>query len=259
MRARSRSRRGSAFECTPLVSGSFLAIVAAVALIGGATSAIASAGIGSMLVPVLALQIDPKQAVAITAVPHLVGGTLLVWQLRHRIDRHVLVRFGAVCAITSLVGAVLHNHAPVAVITYAFATLLAVAGITTILGLAERVHLGTTGARIAGAITGFFGGLAGEQGGLRAVGLLPFDLEKERFVATSTAVGVVIDVFRLPSYMIGDARAFDHKTALAVMVAGVVVGTLIGMRLLAHIPERAFKRVLGVVLIAMGALLVLKR
>jgi hypothetical protein len=241
------------------VSGSFLVIVAVVAVIGGAASAVASAGIGSVLVPLLALRIDPKIAVAITAVPHLVGGALRVWQLHCKIDRRVLVRFGSLCAITSLVGAVLHNHAPVAVITWVFAGLLAIAGIFAMFGLAERVHLGKNGARAAGAVTGFFGGFAGEQGGLRAIGLLPFDLDKERFVATSTAVGVVIDVFRLPAYLVGESSAFGQPVLLAVMAVGVAVGTLVGARVLAHIPERVFKRVLGGVLAAMGILLVLKR
>jgi uncharacterized membrane protein YfcA len=241
------------------MSWTFLVIVAIVAILGGAISAVASAGIASVLVPLLALRVDAKVAVAITAVPHLVGGVLRTYQLRSHIDRRVVVRFGVVCAFASLAGALLHHFAGSAIVTYTFAALLVLAGVFALAGIAEHFHLHRPWTYLAGGVTGFCGGFAGEQGGLRALGMMGFDLEKEAFVATSTAIGVAIDAFRLPGYAIVDHGAFAKAPlAIAIMVVGVIAGTLVGARLLERVPERWFKRVLGIALIAMGALLLIK-
>jgi uncharacterized membrane protein YfcA len=169
----------------------------------------------------------------------------------------VLVRFGVVCAFASLFGALLHHYASSAIVTYTFAALLILAGIFALTGLADRFHLHRPWTYVAGGFTGFFGGFAGEQGGLRAVGMMGFDLEKEAFVATSTAIGVAIDAFRMPGYAIVDHAAFaEQPLVIAIMVAGVTVGTLAGARLLDRIPERLFRYVLAIALIAMGTLLI---
>jgi hypothetical protein len=45
---------------------------------------------------------------------------------------------------------------------------------------------------IAGAMSGFLCGLVGNQGGCGSAALLGFDLSKQSFVATATAVTLVV-------------------------------------------------------------------
>ncbi len=45
---------------------------------------------------------------------------------------------------------------------------------------------------VAGAASGFFGGIAGEQGGFRAIGLLGFDLKKDVSVQVRSFEPVII-------------------------------------------------------------------
>jgi uncharacterized membrane protein YfcA len=99
-------------------------VVALVGLVGGALAALSGAGIGSTLVPLLALRVDFKVAVAAAAVPHLVGSTMRAFMLWRAVDRTLLLRFGLVCAGTSLAGAFIHNWVTSVVITYVFAALL---------------------------------------------------------------------------------------------------------------------------------------
>lgn len=99
-------------------------VVALVGLVGGALAALSGAGIGSTLVPLLALRVDFKVAVAAAAVPHLVGSTMRAFMLWRAVDRTLLLRFGLVCAGTSLAGAFIHNWVTSIVITYVFAALL---------------------------------------------------------------------------------------------------------------------------------------
>ena len=63
-----------------------LLILACVAVLAGATAAMAGAGVGSMLTPLLALRLDFKVAVALVAIPHLLGGVIRAIRLRREID-----------------------------------------------------------------------------------------------------------------------------------------------------------------------------
>ncbi len=51
-------------------------------------------GIGSLLTPVLALQVDTRLAVAAVSIPHLVGTSLRFWLMHGGVDRRVLWSFG---------------------------------------------------------------------------------------------------------------------------------------------------------------------
>ena len=64
----------------------------------------------------------------------------------------------------------------------------------------SRLHLGRRAAWIAGVLSGFFGGLVGNQGGIRSAALLSFDMQKEAIVATATAVALIVDGARMPVY-----------------------------------------------------------
>jgi uncharacterized membrane protein YfcA len=54
---------------------------------------------------------------------------------------------------------------------------------------------------IAGAVSGLLGGLVGNQGGIRSAALLGFNLSKETFVGTATAIGLFVDGARMPVYL----------------------------------------------------------
>ncbi|HEX7679279.1 MAG TPA: TSUP family transporter, partial [Thermoanaerobaculia bacterium] len=118
----------------------------------------------------------------------------------------------------------------------------------------ERLRFGRTTAWLAGGLSGLFGGLVGNQGGIRSAALLGFDIEKESFVATATAIALVVDGARMPVYI---ARQ-HHEMAAAWMpmilaTAGVLAGTFIGVKLLRLIPENVFRRAVGVLILALGA------
>jgi hypothetical protein len=238
----------------------FALLVAAVGGIGGVMAALSDAGIGSTLVPLFAVHVDFKIAVAAAAVPHLAGSALRAYRLRQAIDWPLLRRFGIVCAASSFVGALLHGGVTSPIITYVFAGLLVLAGGLGLMGVTKHIRLGRRAAWLAGAGSGFFGGLAGEQGGLRAVALLGFHLGKEAFVATGTAVAVVIDVVRVPVYLFMQHDSVGSVWHLIVVAtAGVVAGTWAGAALLGRLPERRFGQIVSGIILVIGALLFMQR
>ena len=119
-------------------------------------------------------------------------------------------------------------------------------------GLARRLRFRGTMAWIAGAVSGLLGGWSGISG-LRSAALLGFDLSRHRFVATATAIGLVVDGARMPVYLLTQGRALaEVATLIAMATIGVTLGTVLGSRALRRIPEAWFHRVLALVLALLG-------
>lgn len=77
---------------------------------------------------------------------------------------------------------------------------------------------------VGGALSGFFGGLSGNQGALRSPFLLKAGLSKDAFVATSIVSAVIVDATRLAVY--GTSFMTDHLFKSKHFVAPVIVGTI---------------------------------
>ncbi len=106
---------------------------------------------------------------------------------------------------------------------------------------------------MAGAASGVFGELVGNQGGIRSAALLGFDIEKEAFVATATAIALMVDAARMPVYFASAAHQLVHAWKYLVMgTIGVVLGTVLEQQLLTRIPQGVFRRVVSVIILALG-------
>jgi uncharacterized membrane protein YfcA len=147
-------------------------------ILAGAIAAISGFGIGSVLTPLLATWIGTKLAVALVSIPHFIGTALRFIVIRKHVDRRVLWSFGATSAAGGLAGALLHIWLRSAILGYVLGALLVFAGITGISGAASRMRFGERAAWIAGALSGVFGGLVGNQGGIRSAALLGFNLQR---------------------------------------------------------------------------------
>ena len=232
----------------------FGAVAAAVSIVAGAIAAVAGFGIGSVLTPVLSLRFDVRLAIAIVSLPHVAGTLVRFILVRAHIDRRVLLGFGVASAIGGLVGAALQAVVQSSVLAIVFGALLVFAGFGSLTGFARRMRFGDRNlALVGGALSGLLGGLVGNQGGIRAAALLGFDVDKEAFVATATAVALVVDGARIPVYLLTQGSDLAAQGPLiAVLAIGAIVGTLAGGWTLRRLPEPIFRRVLGVLLVLLG-------
>ena len=236
----------------------FQLIAFVAAAIAGAVASIAGFGIGSILTPLLAVRLGTKLAVAAVSFPHLAGTLLRFWLIRKHVDGRVLLTFGITSAAGGLAGALLHVWFKSAVLGYVLGALLVFAGLMGLTGLASRMRFGRGTGLVAGALSGVFGGLVGNQGGIRSAALLGFDLSKEAFVATATAIALLVDVFRMPVYIASQWSDLARAWPLTVIAAlGVLAGTIFGQPLLRGIPERVFRAVVSCIILALGIAMLL--
>jgi uncharacterized protein len=229
------------------------ALVLLVSILAGGIAAVTGFGIGSLLTPVLALQVDTRLAVAAVSVPHVIGTAIRFWLRSGAVDRRVFWSFGLTSAAGGLIGALLHSRASNRWLNAIFGALLLFAAVSEATGLARRLRFRGAMAWIAGAASGLLGGLVGNQGGIRAAALLGFDLSRHSFVATATAIGLVVDGARMPVYLLTQAGELAEIVSwIALATIGVTLGTVLGSRALARIPEAWFHRVLALVLALLG-------
>ena len=224
-------------------------------VLAGAVAAVSGFGIGSLLTPmlVLSLGMPTAGAVAVLAVPHALATAIRFVRLRADVHMPTFREFGVASAVGGLAGAALQSQLTSPVLTIVLSALLVLAGTTEL--LQRRVPLPqTSGWRLAGGIlSGLFGGLVGNQGGIRSAALLGFQLRPRQLVATATASALLVDAARVPIYFLtSGAIIHDSIHLLLVIAAGVTVGTLIGVPILGRIPESAYRRLVGALLIVLG-------
>jgi uncharacterized membrane protein YfcA len=222
-------------------------------IFGGAVASVAGFGIGSLLTPAIAATRGAKLAVAAVSVPHIIGTAIRFWRFRREVDWHIVRSFGFTSAAGGLTGALLNTWATSRALELVFGSLLVLAGASQLTGYSKRWRLRGGLAWLGGALSGFFGGLVGNQGGIRTAAMLGFEADKRRFVATTTAVALMIDVARVPVYLTVERTELVRMwPTVAIAAVGVVIGTLFGEKLLARVPEQRFRVVVGLLLLLLG-------
>ena len=229
-----------------------------VSIIGGLTAAIAGFGIGSILTPILGARYSIADAILAVSIPHAVATAFRCWRLRRSIQRNILKGFGIASAVGGLTGAFL-------LISYErfAATILAILLIATGIGgltnWTRRVEPGRASSTALGALSGMFGGMAGNQGGLRAAALMAYSLTPAQFVATSTAVGLMVDAGRLPVYIArGSGSIVELATPILFATIGVIIGTIGGERILLRLSRERFQQIISGLILALGAWMLVK-
>ena len=225
-------------------------------LFGGAVGSIAGFGIGSLLTPAIAAAADTKVAVAAVSIPHAIGTAIRFWRFRRDVDWPLVRSFGITSAAGGITGALLNTWVSSRPLEIVFGALLILAGASQVTGFADRWRLRGALAWLGGALSGFFGGLVGNQGGIRTAAMLGFEVNKRQFVATATAIALFVDGARMPVYFFTHGEELRQMAAaIAVSSGGAVAGTIAGQRALSRIPEPIFRRVVAVLLVALGVAL----
>lgn len=235
----------------------FLAGILLVGVLSGGTAAVVGFGIGSLLTPLLLTRLEPHAAVAAVAVPHLLATAVRLARHRPAVDSRVFAAFGLPSAAASLAGAFLLGRLTSPLLVGALGVLLLATGIANLTRGFGQWTPPIPVAIALGLVSGLFGGLAGNQGGLRAAGLMAFRLAPRPFLATSTAVALVVDLARTPVYLSrgGDALV-AWWPAITVATIGCLAGTVLGERVLLGLRPERYRQAIGAAVALVGAWLI---
>ncbi len=264
------------FLVIPLVS----AAVAALTLVSGF-------GLGTLLLPAFAIFFPIEIAIAATGVVHFANNLFKLALVGRWARRDVVLAFGVPAVIAAFAGAALmtlmagappllrYRIGPIdAEVTWL--RLVIAALLITFAGLElwpryARLSFPRWALPVGGLLSGFFGGLSGLQGALRAPFLLRAGLTRDQYVGTANVISTMVDVTRLLVYAAGltwlaeragaggrDYRALGDWRTLALVAAACVAGFLgsyLGAKVARKVTLRGIRILVAVLLFAVAVAL----
>jgi len=232
-------------------------------------------GLGTLLLPAFAFFFPLQIAVAATAVVHLANNLFKVALLGRWAHGDVVLRFGLPAAAMSFVGAFLLTRLatrpafaswswgthtfPVTPLGIVLGGLIAVFAVFELSPRVAKLEFGKRWLPLGGAISGFFGGLSGHQGALRAAFLVRSGLDRDAFLGTSVICAVLVDVARLIVYGATFYRgrwdlvaAHDGRGLVLAATLSAFAGSWIGARLVRKVTLPVLQRCVGVGLLLLS-------
>jgi uncharacterized membrane protein YfcA len=182
-------------------------------------------------------------------------------------DKTVLVRFGIPAVIAAFLGSwVLINIADSSpLFTYnlfdsrfeVFPTKLLIAVLLIIFALFDllpslkKLSFSKDKLPIGGALSGFFGGLSGNQGALRSAFLIKSGLSKEAFIGTAVVISAFVDFTRLSVYASRFTSTVSEEMIIVVVCATVsgILGSYFGNKLLKKVTLDFLQKIVGFLLL----------
>ena len=252
-------------------------VICVVSLIASGLTLFSGFGLGTVLTPVFALFFPVATAIAMTAVVHLASNLFKIGLVGRDADWSVVKRFGLPAALAAIVGATMLSKVSAMAPWYTYELMGRAheitplkASIGVVIATFALLELSPAFARMAfpprwlaagGLISGFFGGLSGNQGALRSAFLVKAGLSKEAYVGTSAVCAVTVDILRLAVYGIALhttwADQIDGRAGLTVGAAmlAAFLGAYFGKRLLAKVTLRIVELTVAVAMVLVGGAL----
>ncbi len=248
-------------------------IICIVALLGSALTFFSGFGLGTLLVPAFAIFFPIEIAIALTAIVHFLNNLFKLTLVGKNANKSVILRFGVPAISSSFLGAyaltLLIDMQPiieygafgkifmVTPVKITIAVLLAVFALFDIIPKLARLSFPQKYLPIGGILSGFFGGLSGNQGALRTAFLIRANLTKEVFVATGVVIAVLVDISRLAVYSRSILQIGDKIDYVLIVLAtlSAFLGAYLGNKLLKKITIKTLQIIVGIMLFIFAMLL----
>jgi len=247
-----------------------LLIVCIAALLASALTLFSGFGLGTLLMPVVALFFQLELAIAMTAMVHLANNLFKIGLLGRKADGSVLLKFGLPAVAAAFVGAALllylgevkpiyeyeafGNNQQVSALKVVIGVLIVSFVVLEFSSTFSTVALDRKWLPLGGMISGFFGGLSGHQGAFRSMFLIKAGLEKEGFVATGVVLAVMVDIARMVIYG-ADISTRGHAVEWPLVIGASLsafTGAYVGAKVLKKVTLRSVQLIVSGLLIVVG-------
>ncbi|MBN2548837.1 MAG: TSUP family transporter [Anaerolineales bacterium] len=248
-------------------------VICLVAVLVSALTLFSGFGLGTLLMPAFALFFPLPVAIAATAVVHLANNIFKVILVGKQADWSVVLRFAIPGAIAAMIGAALLSlfagAAPLATYTWGgqahevttiklvIGALIVFFALFELIPYFNKLAFDRKYLPWGGLLSGFFGGLSGNQGALRSAFLIKAGLRKEAFIGTGTVSSVIVDaarllVYGLSFYSVHFAGVQEVWGLVLAATAAAFLGAFIGARLVKKITLRTLQIIVGIMLMVVG-------
>jgi uncharacterized membrane protein YfcA len=227
-------------------------------------------GLGTILTPVLIIFFPVEIAIALSGIVHLLNNIFKTTLTGRHIDKTVLLKFGIPAILGAFLGAKILLLLPDTTVLYSYtlgdkicqvtplkitiAFVLFFFALFEVLPVFKKIQFNKDKLIYGGILSGFFGGLTGNQGALRSAFLVRYGLSKDAFIATGVMIACFIDITRLSVYFSG-LKEIDLRgniLLLSVAVLSAFSGAYIGNRVLKKITLGFIQGTITVMLILLS-------
>lgn len=244
-------------------------LIAIVALSASLITFFSGFGLGTILMPFLAIFLPLPLAIVLTAVVHFLHSSIRTGLLWKSIDWGSFFRFGSVACVFAIPGALLLKHltnlgtivqyhflgipAEFSILHLLIGVLLIVMAMNEMISQSWKLQ----NLYVGGAISGLFGGLSGHQGAFRSVFLSHLNLNAKEFVGTTAAISVLVDFTRLIIYSTSFGKLLTETDPILIgsSIGGAVVGLFVGMIFLKKITNKIIRNIIIISLTLLGILM----
>ena len=252
-----------------------IVIISLVAFLVSILTFFSGFGLGTILTPVLMIFFPVEIAIALTGVVHFFNNVFKLFLVGKNADKTVLWRFGIPAVIAAFAGAWVLINIPdikplftyslfekrfeVFPVKFIISILLIIFACIDLIPYFIKLKFGKEKLPIGGALSGFFGGLSGNQGALRTAFLIKAGLSKEAFIGTAVVVSTFVDFTRLSVYATNVTTSCigDNLPLVICATLSAIAGAFIGNKLLKKVTLKFLQIVVAIMLIlisiALGA------
>jgi uncharacterized membrane protein YfcA len=252
-----------------------ITIISATAFLIAILTFFSGFGLGTILTPVFMLFFPVDLAIALTGVVHFFNNVFKLFLVGRQSNKEVLIKFGIPAVIAAMIGAWLLVHISdlpplfsymafgkemeVYPVKFIVSILLITFACMELIPYFKKLQFGKDKLPLGGFLSGFFGGLSGNQGALRSAFLIRAGLSKEAFIGTAVVVSTFVDFTRLGVYATRFTQSglIDNMTVVISATLAGIAGSYLGNKLLKkvtlHFIQMAVAILLIVVSIALGA------
>ncbi len=230
-------------------------------------------GLGTILTPVFMLFLPVELAIALVGVVHFFNNIFKLILVGRKADKEVLIKFGVPAVIAAFFGSWLllnitdmqplftyeafGKQFEVFPVKFIVSILLIIFASMDLIPYFKKLQFGKEKLPLGGAMSGFFGGLSGNQGALRSAFLIKAGLSKEAFVGTAVVVSTFVDFTRLSVYAtkFSQAGLTDNLSLVLSATVAAILGAYLGNKLLKKVTLNFIQVTVAVLLIMVSVAL----
>jgi uncharacterized membrane protein YfcA len=232
-------------------------------------------GLGTILTPVMMIFFPVDIAIAFTGIVHFSNNIFKLLIVGQKANKKVLIRFGIPAIFAAFFGSYILINMDTNYIMYSYtlmgelqsisyvkfliSIILIVFALIDLIPFFKKLKFGEKSLPLGGFLSGFFGGLSGNQGALRSSFLIKLNLEKQTFIATTVVISFFVDLTRLGVYSTNlfKINLEEHLVIGICSVSSAILGAFVGNKLLKKVTLNSIRVLVAtlILFLATGLLL----
>ena len=249
-------------------------IISIVAFLAALLTFFSGFGLGTILRPVMLIFFPPEIAISLTGIVHFCNNIFKIKIIGGQFNKEVLIKFGIPAVLFAFAGSyalffisndTLFTHhlfvkkTDVSYLQFIIAIILIFFALIDLIPFFKKLKFNKSILPIGGILSGFFGGLTGNQGALRSAFLIKMNLEKSVFIATTVVISFFVDLTRISVY-ISKIKDFEISNYLILGLAAIVsaiAGSFIGFKSLKKVTLNFIRNLVAIMILLIAFLLLL--